>query len=239
LFIGGNLSSAGSAAICQSSIAGNFKEAGDDSHFCSKESNTPEPAQTLLDRRCRRSILKESNGACMIDPKRLPALAERQAEQDFEFRDFLKWHPKLSSKQVDHLVFGISEKVWKAIDCTTCGNCCTVVSPTLKEDEVAQLAYHLGESSSEFASKYLKPAEPGEPSPWVVRQRPCPFLHDKRCTVYEHRPANCRDYPYLDEPNFTSRTLAMIDRLSECPAVFEVWEQLKVATGFRLRRTDS
>lgn len=31
------------------------------------------------------------------------------------------------------------------------------------------------------------------------------------------------------------RTLAIIGRLSECPAVFEVWEQLKVATGFRHR----
>jgi hypothetical protein len=45
----------------------------------------------------------------------------------------------------------------------------------------------------------------------------------------------CRDYPYLDKPEFTFRTLSMIGRLSECPAVFEVWEQLKVATGFRRR----
>src|SRR5262249_53910773 len=147
-----------------------------------------------------------------------------------------KRHPKLSSKKVDQLVFGISEKVWKTIDCTTCGNCCRVVSPTLKEDEVEKMACHLGASSSEFVSRYLKPSEPSEQSPWVMCERPCPFLRDKRCTVYEHRPANCRNYPYLDKPNFTSRTLAMIDRLSECPAVFEVWEQLKVATGFRVRR---
>lgn len=109
----------------------------------------------------------------------------------------------------------------------------------LNEDEVTRLACHLGMSNSEFASRHLKPAEIGEEAPWVMRQRPCPFLRDNRCTVYEHRPANCRDYPYLDKPDFTSRTLAMIGRLSECPAVFEVWEQLKVATGFRPRGSRS
>jgi len=172
----------------------------------------------------------------MIDPKQLPEMAESQAEEDFEFRDFLKHHPKLNSNRVDQLVFGISARVWKTIDCTTCGNCCRTVSPTLKEDEVARLACHLGVSSSDLASKHLKLAESGKEAPWIMRGCPCPFLRDNRCTVYEHRPGNCHDYPYLEKPNFTSRTLAMIGRLSECPAVFEVWEQLKVATGFRLRQ---
>ena len=73
--------------------------------------------------------------------------------------------------------------------------------------------------------------------PWVMRERPCPFLKDKRCAVYEHRPASCRGYPYLDRPEFTARTLGMIGRLSECPVVGEVWENLKQATRFRSRST--
>ena len=60
-----------------------------------------------------------------------------------------------------------------------------------------------------------------------------PFLKDNCCAVYEHRPANCRDYPYVHKPVFTARTFSMIGRLSECPIVFEVWEELKKATGFR------
>jgi Fe-S-cluster containining protein len=68
-----------------------------------------------------------------------------------------------------------------------------------------------------------------------MRERPCPFLKDNRCAVYEYRPANCRDYPYLYKPDFTARTLSMIGRLAECPAVFEAWEELKRAAGFRYR----
>jgi Fe-S-cluster containining protein len=95
-----------------------------------------------------------------------------------------------------------------------------------------RVAMHLGMNSSEFASRYLKPAEGAGDGPLIMRERPCPFLKDNRCTVHEYRPANCRDYPYLDKPDFTSRTLRMIDRVSECPIVFEVWEELKRATGF-------
>src|SRR5436190_1783777 len=64
----------------------------------------------------------------MIDPVKLPQLAEARAAENFEFRQFLKHHPRLRSEQVDGLVFRISEQVWKGIDCTTCGNCCREVS---------------------------------------------------------------------------------------------------------------
>jgi hypothetical protein len=172
----------------------------------------------------------------MIDPLKLPQLAEERAEENFEFRQFLKNHPRLGSEQIDNLVFSLSARVWKDIDCTSCGNCCREVSPTLKENDVERMAGHLEMSPAEFVAQQLKPADSDGDAPWIMRDRPCPFLRDKRCTVYEHRPANCRDYPYLDKPDFTLRTLAMMGRLSECPAVYEVWEQLKVATAFRRPR---
>jgi len=170
------------------------------------------------------------------DPLNLPQLSEAKADANFAFRDFLKHRTRLSSKAVDRLVFEIAERVWKRIDCTTCGNCCRVVAPTLSEDDVQRLAGHLGILGPELVSKYLKPTESGEDHHWIMDERPCPFLKDNRCTVYEYRPANCRDYPYLHKPDFTFRTLSMVGRLSECPIVFEVWEELKRATGFRHRR---
>ncbi len=172
----------------------------------------------------------------MHSPDQLKQLAEENAQEDYEFRQFLKHHRKLRSEKVDRLVVGISEEVWKTIDCTTCGNCCREVSPLVNEVEVEQLACPQHMARAEFASNYLKPTEGGQEAPWTMRDRPCPFLKDNRCTVYQSRPANCRDYPYLDKPDFTSRTLSMIGRLEVCPAVFEVWEQLKRATGFRPRR---
>jgi uncharacterized protein len=169
------------------------------------------------------------------DPLKLPHMAEAKADENFAFRDFLKHRTRLSSEEVDNLVFEITESVWKRIDCTACGNCCREVSPTLGQEDVDRLAGHLGISGPELVSKYLKPTESGEDNPWVMRERTCPFLKDNRCTVYEYRPANCRDYPYLHKPDFTARTLSMIGRISECPIIFEVWEELKRATGFRHR----
>ena len=167
------------------------------------------------------------------DPAELERRARAQTGKDYRFRDFLKHRTPLSSEEVDKLVFEIADRVWKKIDCTTCGNCCRVVSPVLSESDVERLATHLAMSSSEFTAKYLKQADSSANHPWVMRERPCPFLKDNRCSVYAYRPDTCRGYPYLDKPDFPSRTLSMIGRLSECPAVFEVWEELKKATGFR------
>ena len=166
------------------------------------------------------------------DPVKLRQMVEAGVDGNLEFRDFLKHRTRLSSEEVDKLVFEIAERVWKRTDCTACANCCREVAPTLSQNDVERLAGHLGTSSSEFVSRYLQQAESTEDFPWIMRQRPCPFLKDNRCAVYEYRPANCRDYPYLDKPDFTARTLSMIGRLSECPVVFEVWEELKLATGF-------
>jgi hypothetical protein len=165
-------------------------------------------------------------------------MAEARAKENSQFRLFLKRQTRLSSQEVDHLVFRLESKVWQRIDCTTCANCCRHVAPMLGEDDVARLAGHLGLSNADFIARYLDKAQEAGPSPpWIVRELPCPFLKDSRCTVYEHRPGTCRDYPYLSKPDFTFRTLAMMERLADCPAVFEAWEDLKRATGFRHRPT--
>ncbi len=172
----------------------------------------------------------------ITDPLQLRHAAEAKEPENFRFRDFLKHRTKLASEGIDALVSEISARVWRSIDCTQCGNCCRHVVPTLNQDEVQRLAAHLGSSETEFTQKYLQPGEAGDDNPWAIRDCPCPFLKDKRCTVYGLRPANCRDYPYLDKPGLTTRTLSMMGRLSDCPAVFEVWEQLKRATGFNRRK---
>ncbi len=160
-------------------------------------------------------------------------MAEAGAEQNYRFREFLKHNTRLSAEEVDRLVSQITERVWTKADCTACANCCREVVPTLSASESEHLAAHLGIGQPEFRSKYLIRADSLADNPWIIRDRPCPFLRDNLCTVYERRPAVCRDYPYLHKPDFTRRTLGMIGRLSKCPIVFEGWEELKQATGFR------
>ncbi len=84
-------------------------------------------------------------------------MAEANEDQNYRFRDFLKHRTRLSSKEVDSLVFEKEEKVWKKVDCTTCADCCREVSPTLNESEVERLATHLGMTGSEFAVEVLEP----------------------------------------------------------------------------------
>jgi Fe-S-cluster containining protein len=76
-------------------------------------------------------------------------------------------------------------------------------------------------------SAYLEPnEEPGE-NPWQTRPRP----EGNRCGVYEDRPADCRGYPYLYDPDLVFRTAAMIERTPTCPIVYEVMEEMKKPVG--------
>ena len=59
-----------------------------------------------------------------------------------------------------------------------------------------RLAGRLGLSSSNRAAMCVKPSEGTGDNSWIMRERPCDFLTDHRCTAYEYRPANRRYYPW-------------------------------------------
>jgi hypothetical protein len=110
------------------------------------------------------------------------------------------------------------------------------VKPSFSENEVERLARRSGMEQQQFIEKYLEPREAGSENPWQTRTQPCPFLNGNLCTVYEDRPADCSGYPYLYESHFTSRTIAMLERTSTCPIVYEVIEDLKRSLRLSRRR---
>jgi Fe-S-cluster containining protein len=166
------------------------------------------------------------------DPIKLRVLAQKADGENWKFRQFLKQRCELEEEELDKLVFEVTRQVWAGIDCTTCANCCKEVKPTLSEEDVNRLARRLGIERQELINAYLQPAEAGEDNPWETKTTPCPFLKDNKCSVYEDRPANCRGYPYLYEPRFTARLMSMLQRVSTCPIVYEVMEELKKELGF-------
>jgi len=170
-----------------------------------------------------------------VDPIRLPVLAQAKEEENWKFRQFLKLRCELDPDELDQKVFDLTQRVWAGIDCTTCANCCKQVRPTLSEGEVDRLARRLGLPREQLIASCLEKTEKGEDNPWTTRSTPCPFLKDNRCSVYEDRPADCSGYPYLYQPDFAFRMLAMIDRTGTCPIVYEVMEELKRSLGFRIR----
>lgn len=90
--------------------------------------------------------------------------------------------------------------------CTMCGNCCTGPPGTVMVDqrERAALAEHFGLSVADFVERYTKPVDGGI----TLAERVTAFGHDcvfldrttvpgrAVCGVYEHRPRQCRTWPF-------------------------------------------
>jgi Fe-S-cluster containining protein len=165
-----------------------------------------------------------------FDPIKLRILAEKKADENWNFRQFLKQH---ADDDLDEQVTEVTKRVWAGIDCAACANCCKNVRPTLSDEDIDRLSSRLGISRERIIEAYLEKTEPGEDNPWRTRMTPCPFLRDNRCSVYEDRPEDCRGYPYLYEPDLVFRMTSMIDRTFTCPIVYEAIEELKPVVGFQ------
>jgi len=172
-----------------------------------------------------------------FDLVQIRELAKQKEDENWRFRGFLKSRCNLESEEIDRLVFATTRRVWAGIDCTSCANCCKEMKPLFSEDEVNRLARRLGMERQEFIGKFLEPSETEPERPWQTRTKPCPFLRNNRCSVYDDRPAVCSGYPYLYEAEFLTRTIGTMERISTCPIVYEVIEELKKSLGFLRTRT--
>jgi Fe-S-cluster containining protein len=170
-----------------------------------------------------------------VDLVQIRTLALKKEDENWRFRQFVKFVSGLDPDEMDRQVWETTKRVWAGIDCTACANCCREVKPTLSEEEVNRLAARLAMTAEQFIDSCLEP-HGNEDDPWQTRTAPCPFLKDNRCSVYEDRPADCKGYPYLYEPEFSSRTIAMVERTFTCPIVYEAMEELKRLWGFARRR---
>ncbi|MBI3508037.1 MAG: YkgJ family cysteine cluster protein [Chlamydiia bacterium] len=82
--------------------------------------------------------------------------------------------------------------------CTGCGQCCTSTSPSyvyLSEQDVDHLSHYFGLKREAFLKKYTR-----YDGQYSLLDKPntydCIFLKEKRCTVYEARPVQCRTFPW-------------------------------------------
>lgn len=162
----------------------------------------------------------------------LEKLAKEKKDENWKFRSFLKFYDDLSDEELDSLVFKIADEVSISVDCISCGRCCKELMPMFSQKDQQQLANRLAITVEQLRQKYLEYDNSTDESGWRMRESPCLFQKDNKCTVYDDRPENCRDYPYLHEPDFTCRTMGMIERTFTCPIVFRVMEELKEELGF-------
>lgn len=126
----------------------------------------------------------------------------------------------------DELAGELHEKAFQIVDCTRCANCCRTANVTLDQDDIDRISKHLGLGTQEFTDKYLEPHE--QEGMFAMRQKPCPLLGDDNlCTVYDVRPAGCREYPHTDKEGFTTRTFGHAQNALICPAVFWIVEKMR------------
>lgn len=118
----------------------------------------------------------------------------------------------------------LTEEATKKYDCLSCANCCKNYSPRFKTPDIKRIARRLKLKESAFIDKYLRLDADGD---YVTKSSPCPFLGvDNYCSIYDHRPSDCRRFPYSDEDVFIKRQNITLKNVTFCPIAFHVLDRL-------------
>lgn len=171
----------------------------------------------------------------ITDLKEIARLSELNSDRNSEFCAFLNASSLWSDDgRLDALVHEIVAEVGPAIDCTACGNCCREMCVSVETDDIERLAKRLGITPGQFEERHVAIDE--EDGDKIMPETPCPFQGGNLCTVYEDRPAVCREFPHLDKDGFRSRLSGVLGSADVCPIVFNVLEALKRRTCWRPSR---
>ena len=118
----------------------------------------------------------------------------------------------------------VHEEVFAGFDCLTCAQCCKTTGPLFTPQDITQLARHLRLKEGEFVEKYLRIDEEGD---YVLQTVPCPFLlDDNRCSVYDHRPKACREYPHTNRKRQHEILNLTAKNVNICPAAEQIVQKV-------------
>jgi Fe-S-cluster containining protein len=166
----------------------------------------------------------------MVYETRLDHIAGQAIEKEEENDQFLRSLKQYDGRALDDIVYGINDEVSTAIDCTACGNCCKSLIINVTAPEIKDLAEYLEIAEPEAKKKYIEESQGGA---YFINSIPCHFLSDNKCSIYEHRFAECRDFPHLHKPGFRERFLGTLLHYGRCPIVYNVVEELKIKVNFK------
>ena len=77
----------------------------------------------------------------------------------------------------------------------------------------------------QFIETYLRIDEDND---YVLQSVPCPFLGaDNYCSVYDHRPKACREFPHTDRKKFQQISNLTLKNVAICPAAYNIVEEMK------------
>lgn len=147
-----------------------------------------------------------------------------RAKKD-ENNDFISRVRGLPSKKFDELIHPLARHFTSEIDCTSCANCCRSVHVGVTLEEVNTLATFSDDDSDVFKSAEVD-MDPDGKGGYLIK-KPCKFLKESLCSIYDHRPSSCRSYPGLDGRQLKYRIRRIMDEYSVCPIVYHTIEAAK------------
>lgn len=167
----------------------------------------------------------------MIDPEQLPDLARVRFDEFDVMRYQLIANDDLTDENLDQIIIALATPIINRTDCTQCGNCCKRLDVYLTPDDADRLAGGIHIPLADLLTDTIDRPRAERVGEWgVFVQSPCRFLSDKKCTVYEHRPQTCRDYPVFI-PDFRWMLDDLIEGAEICPIIYEtlcaVWEYVE------------
>lgn len=152
------------------------------------------------------------------DVNKLPKLCKQNQQENMKFNEFLK-SEEFSQESFNKIVKEVEEK----IDCTKCGNCCKVLKLMLDKEDIERISKYLNISEDDFINKYLIKNKDGD---FEFKRKPCVFLVDNKCKIYDIRPKECKEFPNLYK-DVTIRRIQFFANAELCPIVFNVLENVK------------
>jgi uncharacterized protein len=156
-------------------------------------------------------------------------IAKAEDEKAEENDHFLRFIHRQDGAALDKMAQDLNREISAAIDCTSCGNCCSTLMINITREEVEALADFLHEPVTDVREKYIEESLSGR---CILNTIPCHFLEEKKCSIYTNRFTECREFPHLHKDGFKERLLGTLLHYGSCPIIYNVVEAVKLETGF-------
>ncbi|WP_435579507.1 YkgJ family cysteine cluster protein [Gilvibacter sp.] len=157
--------------------------------------------------------------------KQLEQLAEKAKVNHKANKKFFAKLKKRPPKQLDSLMQELHADEFTRTDCLECANCCKTTGPLFTDKDIDRLAKLFKMKQQQFIETYLRIDEDND---YVLQSVPCPFLGaDNYCSVYDHRPKACREFPHTDRKKFQQISNLTLKNVAICPAAYNIVEEMK------------
>ena len=157
--------------------------------------------------------------------KQLEQLAEKAKVNHKANKKFFAKLKKRPPKHLDALMVELHEDEFTRTDCLECANCCKTTGPLFTDKDIDRLAKLFKMKQQQFIETYLRIDEEND---YVLQSVPCPFLGaDNYCSVYDHRPKACREFPHTDRKKFQQISNLTLKNEAICPAAYNIVEEMK------------